>query len=385
MHGGVCATKNDMAAGSRQTGRHALTAAFAFLALVAGGVPVFAQISITDIAGRQVELEKPASRILLEAPAYYPALSLLSSDPASLVVGVGGGAGRSTSEPEGGLAGKPRLGIIASGTFSVENAIALEPDLVITTLTQPGQNAALEAALGRAGISVIYVDFFMDAAANTVPSIEIIGQAIGEEGRAREFTEFYNARVAAITERLDAAAAASPRLLIYRDSGDGTCCWTFSGGFISSYFDPLHIDNIAAGRLPGMLGQLNIEAVIESDPEIFVATDFAVSSLFAPGQSRADIVAALEVLGAQMGLSELSAIDNRRMHAMDITLMRSPLNILAVELLAKWAHPDLFADLDPQATLDEINARFLPRALEGPFWTSVNPAADKASGGQTAR
>lgn len=380
-----CATGTDMPTELVTIGRHARTAAFAFLAVMASSLAASAQVTITDIARREVELDVPATRILLEAPAYYPALSLLSDDPASLIVGVGGGAGRSASEAEGGLAGKPRLGIIASGTFSVENAIALEPDLLITTLAQPGQNASVEAALERAGIPIVYVDFFIDAAANTIPSMEIIGRAIGEQERAKQFIELYRKRVDTITARLDEVAAPSPRTLIYRNSADDTCCWTFAGGFISSFFEPLHIDNVAADRLPGMLGQLNLEAVIESDPEIFVATDFAVSSLFAPGQSREDTVAALETLGRQTGLSELSAVENRRMHAMDITLMRSPLNVLAVELLAKWAHPTLFADLDPQSTLDEINARFLTTPLDGPFWASVDKSSDDASGEPATR
>jgi iron complex transport system substrate-binding protein len=48
-----------------------------------------------------------------------------------------------------------------------------------------------------------------------------------------------------------------------------------------------------------------------------------------------------------------------------------PLNILFIELVAKWLHPDLCADIDPDATLSEINRRFFKTPLGGPLWVSL--------------
>ncbi len=42
--------------------------------------------------------------------------------------------------------------------------------------------------------------------------------------------------------------------------------------------------------------------------------------------------------------------------------------MLAAERLAQWLHPALFADLDPDKTLAEINTRFLAARIEGPLW-----------------
>ncbi len=68
------------------------------------------------------------------------------------------------------------------------------------------------------------------------------------------------------------------------------------------------------------------------------------------------------------------------MHAIDLSLLVSPLNFIAFEALAKWVLPELFADVDPQATLDEINRRFLKSPWKGPFWASLDPAADHPFG-----
>ncbi len=46
----------------------------------------------------------------------------------------------------------------------------------------------------------------------------------------------------------------------------------------------------------------------------------------------------------------------------------TPLNLLAVEILAKWSHPDRFTTLHPDETLAEINRRFLAVPMTGTYW-----------------
>ncbi|MFC3694347.1 ABC transporter substrate-binding protein [Chenggangzhangella methanolivorans] len=356
--------------------------ALAFGAIAVAASNARAQTVVTDVAGRQVEIAGPAKRIIVEAPGYYPALALLSRDAADLVVGVGATESRGQFEAEQDLAGKPRLGTMSFGTFAVETALALKPDLLIATLAGPGQQDAVERAFAAAGVPVLYVDFFVDPARNTIPSIELVGAAIGAEKQAAAFADFHRRRIATIVERLAAEKPARPKLMIYRRSADGTCCWSFAKGFMSPFFDMLRVRNIAEDKLPGMVGQLSLEAVIESDPDIFVATDwsFWAESLFGPERTREQTLARLEATTRQPGLDGLAAVRERRVHAIDTTLMRSPLNVLAVELFAKWRHPTLFADIDPQKSLDEINGRFLARPLKGSFWASLDAPSETSSG-----
>ncbi|MBW8724496.1 MAG: ABC transporter substrate-binding protein, partial [Inquilinus limosus] len=42
--------------------------------------------------------------------------------------------------------------------------------------------------------------------------------------------------------------------------------------------------------------------------------------------------------------------------------------------LAKWLHPDLFADLDPEATFRTLHERFLPIPYRPGYWVSLSPA-----------
>ncbi|TKW65015.1 MAG: hypothetical protein DI616_16715 [Paracoccus denitrificans] len=343
------------------------------LMLVANAHMAQAEIILTDIAGREVRLDAPAKRIILEGPAYYPALALLHTDAADLIIAAGTTKARGEFQAERDLAGKPRLGTMVSNTFSVERALELQPDLMIATLEAPGQQSAVEAAFETAGVPIIYVDFFLDPVTNTVPSFKLIGQATGAEDRAADYIAFHQTRLDHIRDVIEEADVVAPRMLVHRQAIDGTCCWSFAQGFMSSFFDMLRIENIAQDKLPGVVGQLNLEAVIADDPQVIVATDMSLTpeALFRPGRKTDEIESDLRELTAEPGFAQMSAVRDGRVHGMDITLMRSPLNILAVELFAKWAHPDLFADLDPQATLDQINEQFLTTPLEPPLWASL--------------
>ncbi|QRE74998.1 hypothetical protein F1D61_16630 [Methylobacterium aquaticum] len=65
---------------------------------------------------------------------------------------------------------------------------------------------------------------------------------------------------------------------------------------------------------------------------------------------------------------QLSAIRSGRAYGLWQGFSTSPVNVLAVEVLAKWLHPDLTGDLDPEATLAELNARFLAVPMDGTYW-----------------
>ena len=46
---------------------------------------------------------------------------------------------------------------------------------------------------------------------------------------------------------------------------------------------------------------------------------------------------------------------------------------MAIQQLAKWFHPDLFADLDPDAAFRELHERFLPVPYESGYFVSLKP------------
>lgn len=349
--------------------------------LLASVCSAHAGIAVTDIEGREVTIAAPARRILLAAPSWYPALAILDKEAAKRIVGVGRNPGDTLPEAERDLSGKPHVGSTWSQTFSIEKALELEPDIVIGAPPFRAQSQALESAFAKAGIPVVYVDFDSNPVRDTDRSFEILGRVLGAEDKAAEFVDFYRRHVRTVTDRLTTPGLARPTLLMMSRGPGVRCCLASPDNGVTAYFGGLGVENIA-GVTKGPPVQFNLESIIERDPDIFVAIDlFSDSrSMFGQPRSLAHGIASLETLKQEPGFRELAAVRNGRVHALDQYLMRSPLNFVTFEALAKWVHPELFADIDPQATLDEINRRFLKTPLKGPFWVSLDPAADQPSG-----
>jgi iron complex transport system substrate-binding protein len=70
-------------------------------------------------------------------------------------------------------------------------------------------------------------------------------------------------------------------------------------------------------------------------------------------------------------LANLSGVREGRVHGLWNFFNAVPLNILAAEAFAHWLRPDLFADIDPDQSLKEINARFAAVPFNGAYWISL--------------
>jgi len=58
----------------------------------------------------------------------------------------------------------------------------------------------------------------------------------------------------------------------------------------------------------------------------------------------------------------VKAVETGQVHAIWRQFYNSPCQFVAIQQIAKWLHPELFADLDPEATFPELHERFLPVA-----------------------
>lgn len=70
-------------------------------------------------------------------------------------------------------------------------------------------------------------------------------------------------------------------------------------------------------------------------------------------------------------LANLSGVQKGRVDGLWNFFNAVPLNILAAEAFARWLRPELFADVDPQGTLTEINERFAAVPFRGSYWISL--------------
>ncbi|WP_211230523.1 ABC transporter substrate-binding protein [Inquilinus limosus] len=335
-------------------------------------------IVLTDAAGHEVELPQPARRVVLGDGGLITVLALLDPEPASLVVGwaenlvrfdPGTAAAYRARFPA--IDRLPLVGGTTADSFSIEQVLGLSPDLVVLPLWF-GPAEELERQLGAAGIPVLHIDFFNDPLRNTVPSLRALGRAVGREERAEAFIRFYQEHMGRIARTLAAHPGARPKVLLHARAGGWDCCWSSGASGPGTLIDFAGGDNIARLVVPGPTGQLGLEYVLSQNPEVYIAAggpqlpgpgNFSIG----PGVPRAAVREQLAAIRGEPGIGSLPAIAAGRAHALWLNFFHSPTHVVAVEAMAKWIHPELFGDLDPEATLAEINRRFLAVPMEGTY------------------
>ncbi|GBL55304.1 iron complex transport system substrate-binding protein [Pseudomonas citronellolis] len=347
---------------------------------------------LTDLAGRKVEVPAQVKRVLLGEGRMIYSLSLLEgADPFARVAGwqgdfrgldVQGYAAYRARFPQADQV--PLVGGTSADTFSVEKALAVHPDLVLLALSGghgPGPGSEALRQLEAAGVAVLFVDFSEHPLLNTVPSMRLLGEALGRQQRAAEFIDFYQQAIEAVREPLAGAEARGelerPRLFVDMLAGLQDCCGSPGRGNFGELIELAGGQNIGAGRIPGAIGTLNPEYILASDPQQYVATGVfgagrggvTLGYTATPQQARDS----LAQIARRAPLNELRAVREGHVHAMWHIFYDSPEHLVAVQALAKWLHPELFADLDPERTRAELYRRFMPIPASGVFTVSLQP------------
>jgi iron complex transport system substrate-binding protein len=123
-----------------------------------------------------------------------------------------------------------------------------------------------------------------------------------------------------------------------------------------------------------------MEFLIAGKVDVFIGTasggikDFEsgkASIMLGSGIDRGLAYRSLERAATQPGMEALPAVQSRRVHGIWHDFYNSPHNIVVLENFAKWLHPELFADLDPEGTLAELHRRFSPFDLSGTYAISL--------------
>ncbi|VDS08681.1 corrinoid ABC transporter substrate-binding protein [Paracoccus haematequi] len=343
------------------------------------GFPAFADITVTDILDRQVTIPEPAHRIVLGEGRHLAVLGLIHDDPVSLVAGWR--LERALDEPTMAAyrAKFPAIDAIrtvggGARSISAETVIALQPDLLVMSLMDANDPAMQRARdqIEAAGIPVVHVDFFSHPQENAIPSLWILGKLTGAETRAEEFAQFYQQRLDRVRTRLADPAISRPSVFFHVHAAPQGCCSTVGQGVFHDFIATAGGRNIADAAT-GVQANVSLEYLIGADPDFYIATGgthmaarggLVLGSGVGPDQARRTFGA---LIGAP-GFNALSAVRDGRAAGVWHMFNDSPIHIALIEYLAKTFHPDLFADLDPAATLAEIEARFSPVAVDGTWW-----------------
>lgn len=364
--------------------------AFALAALLAG--PALAQaFTVTDVAGRTVEFDAPVERVILgEGRMLYSVAPVTGGNPFEKIVGwrqdlwttdLDGYNAYVAKFPE--AADLTKLGNITDGTLQTETVVTLDPDVLLLPIGNKtaADEVKLEEMLDGIGVKIVYIDFREHILDNTEPSLKILGQIFGEPERAEEVAVFWREQLARVTDVIAAAQPERPDVFMYRAAGLAECCGTFGPDNYGLMVDLAGGRNLGSYFLPGYTGTINPEQVIASNPDIIVVTGSNwTHSNNASGYVNVGPTAATVANASRTALRALmeapafigsTAVGNNDVHAIWHQFYTSPYQFVAVQQLAKWFHPELFADLDPDATFREFHEKFLPVEYQPGYWVSL--------------
>jgi iron complex transport system substrate-binding protein len=251
------------------------------------------------------------------------------------------------------------------GNVDLETIISRHPDLMIAqlrakpSLVQSGVLAKLEAL----HVPVVFVDYELHPVENTLPSIILLGKVMGQNERAKAYTDFYQQRLDTLHQRL-ATVTKKPLVFIEPIAGvaglDNGCCFTHAHNGWGGLVEAAGGVNIGSQLLPGATGTVSVEKIISLNPDYYL-----MSGSKRPGKGtavvpfgynvdRKEVETAFNALMARQGVSSIPAVVQGHTGALYHHFYNNPYNIVAIETLSKIFYPDHFKDIDPLADYHTI-------------------------------
>jgi iron complex transport system substrate-binding protein len=370
----------------------------AVLALSVLATPAYAA-EITDVAGRKVELDLPAKRVIVgEARQIHVIAALKGEQTFDNIVGWRDDLLKKDPDSYAAYVERfpqieklPRFGYVPQGDFSLETAITLSPDVITLNLEaeKSAKESGFEEKAAAAGIKIVYLDFRLDPEKNSEASIEILGKMFGAQERAKEFIAYRRAEIARVTDRLAGVKDLKrPGVFIERApgiSGEDNCCRTFGPVNFGAMVDLAGGHNVADGIIKTTFGDLNPEQLVVADPDHVIVTgsNWAAESdinQFVPVGRGADMALSrkrLANLMKRMPFPELKAVKQGNVHAVWHQFYGAPYEFFPIQQFAKWFHPELFADLDPEKNFEEFHRKFLPVTYKPGYFASLEKGSNE--------
>lgn len=224
----------------------------------------------TDAGGRVVEVPDAIETVL---PAGPPAAVLLYTlAPAKLAGWVTEPKGAALEYLAPGAKDLPTYGRLTGrgGDANMEVVLAAKPDIIIDVGTVNDTYISLaDKVQEQTGIPYILID---GSFAKTGDTYRMLGELLGEEGRAKLLADYADATLADLTERL-AGVPETDRPAVYYGRGPEGLETGLSGSINVELLGEVGATNAAAAAGEGGLTDVSLEQILGWNPGIIIAAD----------------------------------------------------------------------------------------------------------------
>jgi iron complex transport system substrate-binding protein len=285
-------------------------------------------MTVVDGLGRKVTLPHAPQRIVSLAPKNTEMLFAIGAGDQVVAV-----TSFCNYPPE--AKKRQRIGGFSTESQSLEQIVALKPDLVVAAdeLQWPVINE-----LERLGVPIVSLG--SQSLAELYHELELLGRLTGRTSDAARLTQAMQRRV----ERVAATARTIPpeqRVTVFYHLWSEPLMTAGPGSFAAELIaicGGLNIAHDAGHRYP----QISQEVLLARDPEVILAPSSEAEPM------------TIEYLRARPGWSNLRAVRNNRIHLLDGDLVSrcGPRLVDALEIMARVLYPDRFtalADRSPRA------------------------------------
>ncbi|HOT06362.1 MAG: Cobalamin-binding protein precursor [Methanosaeta sp. PtaB.Bin039] len=307
-------------------------------------------VTVVDFAGKSISADAPVRSIVSLAAGASEIICALDGGESLL--------GRSANSDY-----PPYMDTVAtvgksSFTPDIELILELGPDMVVAdTMISDSDKKTLEDA----GIPVME-EKFIDPL-RTIVIMENLGRVMGKEERARELVGFIKSYRDLIQDRVATLPEEDlPEVFFewyatpYRtvsSSGSYHNFITFAGGL-----------NVAAdlGNESNSYPDVSPEWVVDIDPDVILQSEPSTKSY-----TKDDLADLRERIMKRPELRSVKAKESGRVFVMSGKITSGIRAIVGELYLAKWLHPRLFEDVDPDAVHRELIEKFYGLDLEGAY------------------
>lgn len=338
-----------------------------------------AEIRVVDVKGREVILDAPAKRVILNF-YYEDFIAVVGPGAMDKVAALSLSSWKdwrpnqfeAYAKAMPALPTIPDIGDTENGTFSVEKVIATRPDLVILSAWAFDSLGASVDQITSAGIPVVTLDYNSQTVEKHVQSTLVLGRVMGSEERAEKLAKQYEDAMLDIKRRIESAPPSNKKVYVElaqkgaQDVGNsyGKTMW-------GALVDELGGINIAKDQVENW-GPLSPEYVLTQKPDlVFLAgSEWANKPLSVSvgfGASEELVRDRMKAYVERPGWSTLPAVQDGGVHAIYHGGSRTLSDFVYAEYIAKQLYPDAFKDVDPVADIRRYYDTWMPIKADGVF------------------